>query len=93
MGGGTVEVVETAAQRVPRHLGHGAGADTIDGGTVSNVRVYQNTPGPIIDPLHADPATITVDAGNPLGLTDGADLISATFADADVGFEVASQGL
>ena len=68
-------------------------ADTIDGGTVSNVRIYQNTPAPFVDPTHADAATITVNAGNPLGLTNGADLISATFADAEVGFEVAGQGL
>lgn len=68
-------------------------ADTIDGGTVSNVRIYQHTPAPFVDPTHADAATITVNAGNPLGLTNGADLIPATWADVNVGFEVTGQGL
>ena len=46
-----------------------------------------------VDPTHANIGSITQDGGNPLGLTDGADLIPAGWADANVGFEVAGQGL
>lgn len=67
---------------------------TGDGGTVSNARIYAHVSGLVaVDPAHADIGSITQDGGNPLGLTNGADLIPASWADANVGFEVAGQGL
>ena len=64
-----------------------------DGGIVDHVRIYAHTGTVTINAAHVDAASITQSTGNPLGLSEGAALIPATFDGRDTGFESGDQGL
>lgn len=73
--------------------GNAIADDVVEGGALDNVRIYQHAGAVNLISGNVNPATIAIDAANPLGLTNGAELIPATWDGSNTGFEVADQGL